>query len=667
MVSVIIPTILKAPEKVFVLSLTNLLRAASVAEVIVVDNTVGKVARDWMAARGVAHAKLVVVDDQPDLCVNPAWNHGVRMASADHVLLLNDDAACSSDLIDGAHAGLLAHPGWGMVSAACVGVSDAALLELDARVDPADILFDEHSPYGYFMMMRKSDYVEVPARLLIWFGDNWQYDSLLRAGLKLAGVTRPVIVHAGAVSAGAVERRDDRFLLEAAEYRWYCDKLDPSYDARRVAISSRIDLLNWAIKTFGYKRYLEIGVGDYDCFLRVSCSYKVSVDPARDSVTCKMTSDEYFSTHDERFDLVFIDGLHCHWQVLRDVANALAVLSDDGMIVLHDCLPTTEEMQRPYNHGFGVPWTGDVWKAVTHVRASMTDVDVWVLDVDYGCGVIRRRPAGVPPRGLLRLPEGVALTYSLYAVSRSELLHVVDVNTLKRELAENICGGVVTVGAIPEVSSTDARQDMIDTTHASYYNSGAWGSNKYAGRRILQCPLDVFLFQEVVADTRPACVIETGVADGGSLLMFASYLDTIAAPPDSLVIGIDITIAGCVNLVAHPRIRLIEGNSTNPEVVARVTEMSGGRRGMVVLDSSHHRDHVLSEMRLYFDMVAVGCFMVVEDTNINGHPVAPGWGPGPFEAVESFLRDNIKFRRDDLWRKNLWSFHQGGWLKRIQE
>jgi len=160
-------------------------------------------------------------------------------------------------------------------------------------------------------------------------------------------------------------------------------------DPRRI--TTRTQLLNYLASHNGYERYLEIGVRNpRSNFEHVQVRAKEGVDPAAPT-THRVTSDVFFAqlpAH-TRFDLVFIDGLHEDHQVARDVDNALRHLSPGGSIVLHDCNPLSELAQA---ESFipGIKWNGTVWRAWARLRASRQDLTMCVVDIDHGCGVIRR-------------------------------------------------------------------------------------------------------------------------------------------------------------------------------------------------------------------------------------------------------------------------------------
>lgn len=154
------------------------------------------------------------------------------------------------------------------------------------------------------------------------------------------------------------------------------------------------DIIRALINHYRYTSYLEIGCGDGQHFASVPVADKTCVDPDTTTrATHHLTSDDFFKQALRRYDLIFVDGLHEHEQVFRDIRNAIIHLSDGGTIVVHDCNPTSEEMQTVPRHT--KVWTGDGWKAWIKIRTSVLQqpppdcLAMFVLDTDFGCGIIQ--------------------------------------------------------------------------------------------------------------------------------------------------------------------------------------------------------------------------------------------------------------------------------------
>lgn len=206
-------------------------------------------------------------------------------------------------------------------------------------------------------------------------------------------------------------------------------------------------------------------------------------------------------------------------------------------------------------------------------------------------------------------------------------------------------------------------QDIVDAFHRLYYDreDTTWQQTYWLGVRVLKLPLDLWTYQEIVYEVRPDLIIETGTAHGGSALFLASVCDLI---DHGKVVSID--IVDRPGLPQHPRIHYLVGSSTDTGIVRTVADLLGNGRGLVILDSDHARDHVLRELELYSGFVAPGSYLIVEDTDVNGHPVHPTHGPGPTEALEIFLPKDHRFEVDrGREQKFLLTFHPGGYLRRV--
>lgn len=195
----------------------------------------------------------------------------------------------------------------------------------------------------------------------------------------------------------------------------------------------RSEVINSLVRRFGYRSYLEIGVRHpTHNFNRVEVEDKVGVDPEESAeASYCMTSDAFFQQNTRNFDIVFVDGLHHAEQAYIDIIQSLKILNPGGSIVVHDCKPSSYEAQL-------VPriqnvWNGDVWKAWVLLRYKRSDLEMFVVDTDEGCGVIRQGEQ-------LALKLQAPLEYDYLVENMEEWLNLISVDAFITRLGDKIRG-----------------------------------------------------------------------------------------------------------------------------------------------------------------------------------------------------------------------------------
>lgn len=207
----------------------------------------------------------------------------------------------------------------------------------------------------------------------------------------------------------------------------------------------------------------------------------------------------------------------------------------------------------------------------------------------------------------------------------------------------------------------DARAHGLGTPEAFAAISEAWlrtswdtkhvYSFTWLGRPVIQLPEDLLRFQEVIYGVRPDVIVETGIAHGGSLVFYATVCRALG---HGRVVGIDVDVRphNRQAIEEHPLapwITMIEGSSVDARVLAQVRATVGeAERVLVLLDSAHHREHVLAELRAYASLVTPGSYMIVMDgimEKLVGAPrSAPDWASdNPRQAVLEFARESPDF------------------------
>lgn len=229
------------------------------------------------------------------------------------------------------------------------------------------------------------------------------------------------------------------------------------------------------------------------------------------------------------------------------------------------------------------------------------------------------------------------------------------------------------------VNGTEQREYPLYSREAFEIISQVWlkvGWNEkypytfsWLGRPLIQLPEDVMRIQETVYRLKPDLIIETGIAHGGSLILYASLCKAIGK---GRVIGVDIEIRkhnreAIVQHELSSYITLLEGSSTDPHIVEQVkNQVKPGDTVLVILDSNHSKNHVAAELEAYSSLVSIGSYIVATDGSMEFlHDVprgAPHWDKdNPASAAREFANKHPEF----VIEQPAWPFNESMLTKNI--
>ena len=178
-----------------------------------------------------------------------------------------------------------------------------------------------------------------------------------------------------------------RKIINRIYYNLFIEKFNKKINYNFPDDYFRWDLIEYLIKKYNYTNYLEIGCDRDQLFSKVKIQNKIGVDPFSGG-TVRKTSDEFFLENNEKFDIVFIDGLHIYSQVKKDILNSVQCLKPNGIVLVHDCMPDSVGKQAVPR--YKMQWNGDVWKAIVDLRQK-NNLEIYTCEIDQGIGIISNK------------------------------------------------------------------------------------------------------------------------------------------------------------------------------------------------------------------------------------------------------------------------------------
>ena len=220
-----------------------------------------------------------------------------------------------------------------------------------------------------------------------------------------------------------------KYYLRRFFYSIFVESFNKKIKYNWESFPRRYDIINKIIIKRNYTSYLEIGCFKDETFNQINIKKKIGVDPVSGG-NLRMTSDQFFRENKEKFDLIFIDGLHVYEQVIQDIFNSIKVLKENGIILVHDCLPRKLWYQTPTR--MSDTWNGDVWKAIVECR-TLENIDTYTCLADEGIGVIKVQKNKNSLN--LNLSNFKNLKYKEYYTNRESLMNIISVKKLIDEIS----------------------------------------------------------------------------------------------------------------------------------------------------------------------------------------------------------------------------------------
>ncbi len=199
-----------------------------------------------------------------------------------------------------------------------------------------------------------------------------------------------------------------------------------------------------------------------------------------------------------------------------------------------------------------------------------------------------------------------------------------------------------------------------------------WTEVYWMGRQVVKCPMDLWVYQEIIIETLPELIVETGTSGGGSAFFFATIYDLLGLLTQRVIPGHIITVDTITYpllCLPHSRITYLVGDSLDPEIIGTIRGRAAGRRTMLSLDSLHTHAHVAAELLAYADLTTPGCYCVVEDTGYSDdrsdgvYRGDPDWCS---RAAAEFVLEHPDFEVDLSRERHLLTSNHRGWLKRAR-